>query len=74
MTKTEAIQALVAEIAAYQEKHGLTDLEVAAELGVPRSSWSVWKNRLQIPGIGFAVKMTRVRRFQTAATKVLEAS
>ncbi len=62
---------LVAEIAAYQERAQLTDQQMADELNVPRSSWSVWKNHLASPGLGFAVKAVQVQRFRKAATRAL---
>lgn len=63
---------LVRAIAAYQEHDGLTDTQLAAEIGVPRGTWSAAKGGTYKPGVSFLRKVIAASpRFKELAVKAL---
>lgn len=73
MTKSEAIQRMISEVIAYQEKNELTDQAMADEIGCPRSTWTSVRLGNFIPGRDFAAKVAALPRFRDVAMKALTA-
>ena len=66
------VEQLVRAIAAYQEQAGLTDQQLADEIGVPRGTWSVAKTGGYTPGATFMRRvLDNAPRFKDLATKAL---
>lgn len=68
---TDPIEALLETIRQFQRDEGWTDKQVAAKLGVPRSTWSAAKNGLFRPGLTFVQKCAASPEFRQQARAIL---
>lgn len=70
-TRRTPMQRLVAQIAEYQERYGLSDSKMAAKLGLPRTTWTSIRNGQYPPRLEFAQTAARIMEFREAAVAVL---